>query len=184
MTRRAERADGHLMRGQDSMNEPRGDWPPAVHEAAHAVVGIALGMKLRCLTVAPSAATLEARGVSRQALLATRAAGHLAERMLEGREADDAFDYSLRFFGSPLGLGVTPRRYARESPANRQVSSDRSGVESCPLLRGLRPCPFRWPSMASRRPPVADTPLHHKHRGHGRQRPSGNKTPAHEHNRP
>jgi hypothetical protein len=31
------------------------------------------------------------------------------------------------------------------------------------LLRVLRPCPFRRPSMAGGRPPLADTPLHHKH---------------------
>ena len=37
------------------------------------------------------------------------------------------------------------------------VISARSG-------RSFRPCRFRWPSVATGRPPLADTPLLHKHR--------------------
>jgi hypothetical protein len=91
-------------------HEPRsdealeGDWLSAVHEAGHAVVGTALGGKLRSITTVPPMAQLEfSPSISKRALLTAAVAGPVAERMLEGREPNDALDTSLSFFFDRLG---------------------------------------------------------------------------------
>ena len=65
--------------------------------------------------------------------------------------------------GSPLRLGVTRALQSRDCPAISRVPGDSSDVEGCTQLERLLPCPFRRPSMAGGRRPLAATPLHHKH---------------------
>ena len=69
------------------------------------------------------------------------------------------------FFGSPLRLGVTRAGQSPECPAPSRVLGDSSDLEGCAPLERLLPCPFRPPSMAGGRRPLAATSLHHKHRG-------------------
>ncbi len=68
-------------------------------------------------------------------------------------------------FGSPLRLGVTRAGQSPECPAPSRVLGDSSDLEGCAPLERLLPCPFRPPSMAGGRRPLAATSLHHKHRG-------------------
>ena len=70
-----------------------------------------------------------------------------------------------RSFGSPLRLGVTRAGQSPECPAPSRVLGDSSDLEGCAPLERLLPCPFRPPSMAGGRRPLAATSLHHKHRG-------------------
>ena len=65
--------------------------------------------------------------------------------------------------GSPLRLGVTQAVQSRDCPAISRVLGDSSDVEVCTQHERLLPCPFRRPSMAGGRRPLAATPLHHKH---------------------
>ena len=67
--------------------------------------------------------------------------------------------------GSPLRLGVTRAGQSPECPAPSRVLGDSSDLEGCAPLERLLPCPFRPPSMAGGRRPLAATSLHHKHRG-------------------
>jgi hypothetical protein len=55
-------------------------------------------------------------------------------------------------------------------------------VESCALLRGVRPCPFRWPSMAGGRPPLAEHRAPPQAQGTQQARTHRHKPPAHGHN--
>jgi hypothetical protein len=72
-------------------------------------------------------------------------------------------DRIRRQSGSPLRLGVTRAVQGGDSPAISRVLADSSDVEGWTQLERLLPCPFRRPSMAGGRRPLAATPLHHKH---------------------
>ena len=67
--------------------------------------------------------------------------------------------------GSPLRLGVTRASQSPECPAPSGVLGDSSDLAGCAPLERLLPCPFRRPSMAGGRRPLAATSLHHKHGG-------------------
>lgn len=80
------------------------DWPTAVHEAGHAVVGMAVGGVLRSLTGVPPRACIDFKpSTSRQARLATAVAGPIAERMANGGAAETTLDASLKWFFDQLG---------------------------------------------------------------------------------
>jgi hypothetical protein len=80
------------------------DWPTAVHEAGHAVVGMAVGGVLGSLTGVPPRACIEFKpSTSRRAQLATAVAGPAAERMAKGAEAEATLDTSLKRFFDQLG---------------------------------------------------------------------------------
>ena len=65
--------------------------------------------------------------------------------------------------GSPLRLGVTRAVQTSDYPAISRVLGGSSDVGGCTQLERLLPCPFRRPSMAGGRRPLAATPLRHKH---------------------
>jgi hypothetical protein len=80
------------------------DWLILIHEAAHAVVGQAVGMELQTVTKEPPAVRFARKPVvSLQAQMATGAAGPIAERLLQHRSPEDTFDASLGFFFERLG---------------------------------------------------------------------------------
>jgi hypothetical protein len=80
------------------------DWPTAVHEAGHAVVGMAVGGQLRALIGIPPRACIEYKpGVSRRALLAAAVAGPAAQRIAENRDPAEALGTSLEQFFELLG---------------------------------------------------------------------------------
>jgi hypothetical protein len=79
-------------------------WPTAIHEAAHAVVGLALGGTLRAVMSVPPRACVEyPPTISRRALLTAAVAGPAAERMAKGRGAVDTLDASVNQFFEQLG---------------------------------------------------------------------------------
>jgi hypothetical protein len=83
------------------------EWQTAVHEAAHAVVGIRLGWPLASVSVIPPNTQFKplSRQTSRQAM-AMAMAGSLAEQMSRGVAAADviaAFEVALHEFFDRLG---------------------------------------------------------------------------------
>lgn len=82
------------------------DWEIAVHEAAHAEVGLYFGWSLLTVTLVPPL-TQFAPGTtdrsSRRKIMAVYAAGHLAEETFSGRSTDRAFEASIERFFNQLG---------------------------------------------------------------------------------
>jgi hypothetical protein len=78
----------------------------AIHEAGHAVVGTAVGLVVVEVSTVPPMTRFTPESVervSRQAQLAARTAGHLAESILRDQPTHDAFDNSLGTFFEHLG---------------------------------------------------------------------------------
>ena len=82
------------------------DWDTALHEAAHAEVGIRLGRTLVSMTLAPPMTRLASgsqASASRRRPMAIFAAGNLAEQIHNGRPTADAFEASLTMFFDQVG---------------------------------------------------------------------------------
>ncbi len=98
------------------------DWGTAVHEAAHAVVGLKLGWDVDWVSAAPSITHFNESGqetVSEAMTMA--AAGTLAELISAGEPVDDAFDEAIRVFYDRLGdedvMSQTAKGLVASSPA-------------------------------------------------------------------